>query len=423
MKRLLITLVIILLILFGLHYSISVIVTKSVETALSILNDEPGRDLTYSLVETRPYAAMVTISDFTYSGTDYPAQISSGELNLKLSHTDFFRIVFSPSESTYNKISRYHIEASSFSYQHEENEFFLIAERAEWTQEGSLQDFTNSVFSGLLPSGHHRFSLNLQNPELQIGSVPSLPGFTASNGFMMTDLITMNMEFTPGNNRFHITEFVAENENNRAELQGTITLHSTGNEVQPNRLDLEFNLDATSPDFQITIPGNPGTLNTGTLQATLLTTVGFQNNEWRSDDLVLRFSGARALISPSAAMEQQLQPMFRMLGVPFQPLSVARIEGEVLLLDDRLEIAVREAETAFTKVRFNLVTFLGEDEMAEWPLAGGTFELFEMQPQVVQLVRGLESFMRWQLQWDGNRVYVPVSGTMGRPQLRGITIR
>ncbi|MFU8860945.1 MAG: hypothetical protein ACNA8K_11045 [Cyclonatronaceae bacterium] len=423
MKRLFITLFIILLLLFGLNFTISVIVTKSVETALGILSDEPGRDLIYSRVETRPYAATVTISDFIYTGTDYPAQISTGELKLKLSHSDFFRIVFSPSETTYSRINRYNIEASSFSYQHEENEFFLIAEQARWTQEGSLQDFTNSVFSGILQGGNHRFSLNLENPELRIGSVTSLPGFTSSNGFIVTDHITLNMEYTPGDNRFHITEFVAGDENNQAQLQGSIILHTTGSEVFPDRLDIEFNLDALSPDFSITIPGNPGTLNTGTLQATLLATIGFQDDEWRPHDVVLKFSGARALITPSAAMEQQLQPMFRILGVPFQPLSVARIEGEVLMLDDRLEIAVREAETVFTKIRFNLVTFMNDDEMQEWPLAGGTFELFEMEPQVVQLVRGLESFMRWQLQWDGNRVYVPVSGTMGRPQLRGITIR
>lgn len=423
MKRLFITLFIIIVILIGLHFSISVIVTKSVETALSILDDEPGRNLTYSSVETRPYAARVIISDFTYTGTDYPAQISAGELNLKLSHSDFFRIVFSPSETTYSRINRYHIEATSFSYQHEENEFSLVAEQAGWTQEGSLQDFTNSVFSGILPSGHHRFSLNLQNPELRIGSITSLPGFTASSGFMVTDLITLNAEYTPEDHRFHIREFIADDGNNHAELRGNALLHVSGDSLLPHRIDLEFHLDATTPDFRVMLPGNPGVLNAGTLQATLLTTVDVLNGDLNTDDLVLRFSAGRAVIQPSAAMEQQLQPMFRMLGVPFQPLGITRLEGEVLLLDNRLEFAVREAETALTRVRFNMVTFLSDAEMSESPLAGGTFELYDMEPQVVQLIRGLETFMRWQLQWDGNRVYVPVSGTLGRPQLLGITTR
>ncbi|MFN2372602.1 MAG: hypothetical protein ABR545_02215 [Cyclonatronaceae bacterium] len=423
MKRLFITLFIILLILFGLHFSISVIVTKSVETALGILNDEPGRDLTYSRVDTRPYAASVTISDFIYTGTDYPAQISSGELNLKLSHADFFRIVFSPSETTYSKINRYTIEASSFSYQHEENEFSLNAEQADWIQDGSLQDFTNSVFSGILPSGHHRFSLNLQNPELRIGSLSSLPGFTASNGFMITDLITLDAEYTPEDRRFHIRELIAADGNNHAELRGNALLHVSGDSLLPNRVDLEFHLDATTPDFQVMIPGNPGVLNAGTLQATLLTTVDVLNGVMNTDDLVLRFSADRAVIQPSAAMEQQLQPMFRMLGVPFQPFGITRLEGEMLLLDNRLEFAVREAETAFTRFRYNMVTFLNDAEISESPLAGGTFELYDMEPQVVQLLRGLETFMRWQLQWDGHRVYVPVSGTLGRPQLLGITTR
>jgi hypothetical protein len=423
MKRLFITFFVIILILFGLHFSISVIVTKSVETALGILNDEPGRDLTYGSVETRPYAASVTISDFTYTGTDYPAQISSGELNLKLNHADFFRIVFSPSETTYSKINRYRLVASSFSYQHEENEFFLIAEQAEWTQDGSLQDFTNSVFSGILPSGHHRFSMILQNPELRIGSVTSMPGFTASNGFMMTDLITLDAEYTPEDRRFHIRELIAADGNNHAELRGNALLHVSGDSLLPNRVDLEFHLDATTPDFRVIIPGNPGVMNAGTLQATLLTTVDILNGDLNTDDLVLRFSAGRAVIQPSAAMEQQLQPMFRMLGVPFQPLGITRLEGEVLLLDNRLEFAVREAETAFTRVRYNMVTFLSDAEISQSPLAGGTFELYDMEPQVVQLLRGLETFMRWQLQWDGNRVYVPVTGTLGRPQLLGITTR
>lgn len=423
MKRLFITLFVIILILFGLHFSISVIVTKSVETALGILDDEPGRNLTYSRVETSPFGARVTISDFTYTGTDYPAKISSGELNLKLSHSDFFRIVFSPTETTFSKINRYNMEASSFSYQHEENEFSLNAEQADWTQEGSLKDFTNSVFSGILPSGHHRFSLNLQNPELRIGPVTSLPGFTASNGFMVTDLITLDVEYTPEDRRFHIREFIADDGNNHAELRGNALLHVSGDSLLPNRIDLEFHLDATTPDFRVMIPGNPGVLNAGNLQATLLTTVDVLNGVLNTDDLVFRFSAGRAVMRPSDAMEQQLQPMFRMLGVPFQPLGITRLEGEVLLLDNRLEFAVREAETAFTRVRFNMVTFLSDAEMAESPLAGGTFELYDMEPQVVQLIRGLETFMRWQLQWDGNRVYVPVSGTLGRPQLLGITTR
>lgn len=423
MKRLFITLFVIILILFGLHFSIAVIVTKSVETALGILDDEPGRNLTYSRVETRPVGARVTISDFTYTGTDYPARISSGELNLKLSHADFFRIVFSPTETTFSKITRYNMEASSFSYQHEENAFFLNAEQAAWTQEGSLQDFTNSVFSGILPSGHHRFSLHLQNPELRIGPVTSLPGFTASNGFMVTDLITLDVEYTPEDRRFHIREFIADDGNNHAELRGNALLHLSGDSLQPNRIDLEFHLDATTPDFRVMIPGNPGVLNAGNLQATLLTTVDVLNGALNTDDLVLRFSAGRAVMRPSDAIEQQLQPMFRMLGVPFQPLGITRLEGEVLLLDNRLEFAVREAETAFTKFRFNMATFLSDAEMAESPLAGGTFELYDMEPQVVQLIRGLETFMRWQLQWDGNRVYVPVSGTLGRPQLLGITTR
>jgi hypothetical protein len=423
MKRLFITIFIILIILFGLHISISVIVTKSVETALNILSDEPGRDLTYSRVHTRPYAAVVTISDFTYTGTDYPARFSSGELHLKMSHADFFRIVFSPSETTFGKIARYDIQASSFKYQHDEHALFLISEEAGWTQEGSLQDFSNSVFSGILPSGHHRFSVKLLNPELSIGSVTSLPGFTAGNGLMITDLITIDVEYTPEDHRFHIREFVAENETNRAELRGNARLHVSGDSLLPHRIDLDFQLDATSPDYQVTIPGNPGVLNAGNLQATLLTTVDLLNGDLNTDDLVLRFSAGRAVINPSVAMEQQLQPMFRMLGVPFQPLAISRLEGEVLLLENRLEFAVREAETAFTKVRFYMVTFLGEEDLPASPLAGGTFELFDMDPSVVQLVRGLETFMRWQLQWDGNRVYVPVSGTVGRPQLTGITTR
>jgi hypothetical protein len=423
MKRLFITLFVIVLILIGLHVSISVIVTRSVETALGILDDDPGRNLTYSRVETRPFGAMVTISDFTYTGSDYPAQISSGQLNLKLSHADFFRIVFAPSETTYSSINRYSIEASSFRYQHEENEFFLIAGQADWTQEGSLQDFTNSVFSGILPSGHHRFSLNLENPELRIGSLTSLPGFTFSNGFMVTDLIRLHAEYTPEDRRFHIREFIADDGNNHAELRGNALLHVPGDSLLPGRIDLEFHLEATAPDFRVTIPGNPGVLNAGTLQATLLTTVGVLNGVLNTDDLVLRFSAGRVVMRPSETMEQQLQPMFRMLGVPFQPLAITRLDGDVFLLDNRLEMAVREAETAFSRFRFNMVTFLGDAEWSESPLAGGTFELYDMEPQVIQLVRGLQTFMRWQLQWDGNRVYVPVSGTLGRPQLLGITTR
>ncbi|MCA1801526.1 MAG: hypothetical protein LC662_03595 [Rhodothermaceae bacterium] len=240
---------------------------------------------------------------------------------------------------------------------------------------------------------------------------------------MITDLITLDAEYTPEDRRFHIRELIAADGNNHAELRGNALLHVSGDSLLPNRVDLEFHLDATTPDFQVMIPGNPGVLNAGTLQATLLTTVDVLNGVMNTDDLVLRFSADRAVIQPSAAMEQQLQPMFRMLGVPFQPFGITRLEGEMLLLDNRLEFAVREAETAFTRFRYNMVTFLNDAEISESPLAGGTFELYDMEPQVVQLLRGLETFMRWQLQWDGNRVYVPVSGTLGRPQLLGITTR
>jgi hypothetical protein len=423
MKRLIITLFVILIILFVLNFIAAILVSNAVEKTLRSVSGQSEADIAFTSVSARPWAASVTIHDLIYTGSDHPFRMNAGSLDVKLRHSDILKLIFTGSGENPDYIHYYRFHAAPFSFSHEGYNFEINASEAEWAHQGSLGDVFTSAETGRLPDQEHIFLLNLKEAALRSEHVTSLPGFSVRDGFMVTDIIRMHLEFTPDNERLNIREAVIEDQQNRAEYRGNALFFPSDRESALYRIEAEIHLETASPDFKIAVPGNSGMLQAQSMNATLLTTLYYSGQQLISDDYVLRFTAGNAAIIPSSAVEQQLQPMFRMLGIPFQPLSVKNLNGDAIRLNNRFEFTIHEAETPFTKVRFQLSTMLQEEDVTASPVTGGTLELFDMQPQVVQLVRGLASFMNWQLRWDGNSVYVPVTGTLEQPQLQGITTR
>jgi hypothetical protein len=429
MKRLATSLLILFLILLLIHFAISVLVSRSVETAIRIWADEAGREVSYSTITTSPYQAAVTINDVSYAGpgaaagAGYPARITARSVQLRLGHADFFRVVFAPSEATFEQIGFYEVFARDFTYQHHGYDMLLTAQRLEWSQEGNLSDFADALFNGSLPAGAHRFRTVLTGPGLRYGTIASLPGFRTEEELMISDLLVVDLGFNPETRDLSITEFFIEDGRNRAEIQGNARFQTDPENGRPLRINLELHLESASPDFNLPLPGNPASLVSQYLKATLLSVITTRSGTIETDDLVISFLATGSVLRPSGRVEQQLQPMFRMMGIPLQPLGVSSLEGEVMLLGNRFEAQITEAKTAYTGFRFNMVSLLDDELGWASPVTGGSFELYDMQPSVVQLVRGLEAFMRWRLIWDGNQVFVPVRGTLANPQLIGITTR